>query len=301
MIKKIALTLTFFVLIIVGSRAQELNCKVSLEYRKVQGTNTQIFQTLENALNEFMNGRQWTPQKYQNKEKIACSFLLTINSMESNNTFSGTLTIQARRPIYNSNYNSTLINYIDKDFNFTYTEFQPLEFNENSFTNNLTSVMAYWAYIIIGLDNDSYSSLGGTPVFELANRVVLNVQGQDISGWEANQSSGKRNRYWLTQQLLHTNYTNLRRYSYVYHRQGLDIMAEQPGRGRKIIADNIEMLKVVNERMPSSFVMQLFFDAKSDEIVNLFQPANFNEKQNVFEVLNLVDPAHLSQWQKMKN
>lgn len=299
MLNRIILFALFTIAMSSTISAQELNCKLSIDYRSVQGTNTQIFQTLENALNEFINARQWTQQTYKEREKIECTMLLNVSKLQNNTNFTSTLTIQARRPIYNSNYNSSLINFIDKDVSFSYTEFETLEYNENSFTSNLTSVIAYWAYIIIALDNDSYALLNGTPIFQQAERIVSNAQGKDQIGWEPNQSSGQRNRYWLTEQMLHPDFQNLRKFSYTYHRLGLDMMANQPAEGRKAITDNLETLRVVHERRPSAFATQIFFDAKVDEIINIYTPTPFDEKDKAFEILNLIDPGHSQQYQKM--
>ncbi len=296
MVKKILLVVVLSMASVGAGLAQELLCQVSVDHQRIQGTNTSVFKTLENSLNEFINGQQWTQQSYKDREKIECSMLIIVNSV-SGSMFSATLTVQARRPVYNTNYNSTLLNFMDKDFNFQYNEFDPLRFNENSFTDNLTSVIAYWALIIIGLDNDSYASLGGTPIFQQAERVVNNAQGKDQVGWEPNQSN--RNRYWFTEQLLHPVFTNLRRFSYTYHRYGLDIMSERPGDGRKIISEAFPSLREVHERRPASLCMQLFFDAKVNEVVDMYAPAPYDEKQEVFEILNLVDPGHLTQYQKI--
>ncbi len=286
---------------IISAHAQELNCKISIEHRRVQGTNTQVFQTLENALNEFMNGRQWTNLQYQEKERIECTMLINVSEVVNNTGFQTTLTVQARRPVYNSSQNTTLLNYIDKDFSFSYTEYETLEFNENTFTSNLTSVLAYWAYVIIGLDNDSFAEMGGTPIFQMAERVVTNAQGKDQMGWEPNQSSGKRNRYWFTEQILHPDFEGLRKFDYIYHRQALDNMASKPGAARNVITENLDLLKTVHDRRPASMAMSLFFDAKVDELVNMYKPTGFEEKQKVYEILLLVNPAHLRQWQEIRD
>lgn len=297
MSKKFLSLILFSIIFLFTARSQELVCKVTVDYQRIQGTNTSVFKTLENSLNEFINAQQWTQQSYKEREKIECSMLIIINSSQSNNSFSASLTVQARRPVFNTNYNTTLLNYMDKDFNFVYNEFDPLRFNENTFSNNLTSVIAFWAYMIIGLDNDSYSSLGGTSIIQQAERVVNNAQGKDQLGWEPNQSN--RNRYWVTEQLLHPDFVNLRRFYFTYHRHGLDIMSERPGTGRKIITEALPTLKVVHERRPASFTMQMFFDAKVGEVVDMYKPAPYEEKQQVFDILNLIDPGHLTQFQQM--
>lgn len=297
MIKKISSILFLCFICLFTLQSQELLCKVTIDHQRIQGTNTSVFKTLENALNELINGQQWTQQSYKEREKIECSMLIIINSSQSNNLFSASLTVQARRPIFNTNYNSTLLNYLDNDFNFKYNEFDPLRYNTNTFSDNLTSVIAYWAFIIIGLDNDSYASLGGTSIFQQAERVVNNAQGKDQLGWEPNQST--KNRYWLTEQLLHPDFVNLRRFYFTYHRHGLDIMSERPGTGRKIITEALPSLKVVHERRPTSLSMQMFFDAKVGEISDMYKPAPFEERQQAFETLNLIDPGHLTQYQQM--
>jgi hypothetical protein len=249
-----------------------------------------------------MNNRQWTSHVYDYSERIECNILINLTDYNGMDGFVGTLQIQSRRPVYNTSYNTTLLNYMENegDFQFQYIEQQPLEFQETTHLSNLTSVLAFYAYIIIGLDYDSYSMEGGTEYFQNAQTIVNNAQSSTDVGWKAYESRKQNNRYFLIENLLDDRYGALRRCSYRYHRLGLDVMSERPEIGRAEIAESFELLQKVHRFKPNSFLMNLFFSAKSDEIVNIFSESFPAEKQKVYNVLKVVDITNAQKYEKIR-
>lgn len=281
-------------------KAQELNCQVQLNHQQIQGTNTQVFQTLQAAIYEFMNNRTWTDHAYNNDERIECSIMINLTEQIGSNRFVGTISVQSRRPVYNTAYNTVLLNYQEKkgDFRFEYIENEPLEFNENTHTSNLTSVLAFYAYIILGLDYDTFSEEGGTSYFQKAQKIVTNAQSTSEPGWKPYESL--KNRYWLAEDLLNDVYNPIRRCLYRYHRLGLDRMSDKLEAGRAEIAESLRLLQRVHRAKPSSFLMNLFFTAKSDEIVNIFSGSNSPmEKTKVANALKEIDVANSNKYDKI--
>jgi len=273
--------------------SQELRCNIQITSQQVQGTNRQVFQTLQSAMNEFINGRAWSNYKFTTSERIECSMLFNIQDY-SGDQFKGTLQIQVRRPVFNSSYNTVLFNYVDNDLDFTYAEYQPLEFSETSHLSNLTSILAYYANIILGLDFDSYAFKSGTEFFQKAERVVNNAQNANEKGWRAGESTSRRNRYWLINNILDEEFSPVREFVYNYHRLGLDLMYDKPVDGRIIIAESLTLLQDVYRNRPDPFMhfFQVILDAKSDEFVSIFQGSMEDEKRRVLAVLNQIDPTH---------
>jgi hypothetical protein len=297
--KKLLLSI-LLVILIIPAESQELRCNVRMSSQKVQGTNRQIFETLESAINEFMNGRAWSNYKFSNNERIECSMLFNINDY-SGNYFSGTLQIQVRRPVYNSSYNTVLFNYIDNDIEFRYEEFQSLDFSETTHLSNLTSLMAFYAYIIMGLDFDSYGLETGKEFFQKAEKVVNNAQNANERGWRAGESTSRRNRYWLINNILNDEYAPVREFIYVYHREGLDMMHDKVVDARSRIAESLTLLQSVQRNRPDPFMhfFQVIMDAKSDEFVNVFQGSMDDEKRRVTALLNQIDPTNGDKYRKI--
>ena len=204
--------------------AQELNCNVQIVSQQVQGTNKQVYQTLQTAILEFFNNRAWTSNLFRQEERIECNMLINVTSQPTADQFQATMQIQSRRPVFGSSYNSVLLNYMDNYIQFNYVEFQPLDFNETSNTTNLTSLLAFYAYFILGLDYDTYSLLGGTEFFQKAERIVDNMQNATEKGWKAFDDKSNKDRYWLIKNMLDKNYEPIREFNYKYHRLGLDAM-----------------------------------------------------------------------------
>jgi Domain of unknown function (DUF4835) len=279
--------------------AQELNCRITVNSDQIQGTDKRVFDALRTAIFEFMNNRKWTTDAFKTEERIDCNILLNITERLSNEDFKGTLQIQARRPVYKSSYNSVLFNYDDKEFEFKYLESQPLEFNDNTFSSNLTQVLAFYAYYIIGLDYDSFSLKGGTPYLQKALTVVNNSLNASERGWKPFESN--RNRYWMINNLLDAAFIPLRECMYNYHRNGLDLMASNRDVGRTNILQSIESLNKVFQAKPLSFNMQIFFNAKADEVINIFSGAFPDEKAKVITTLNEIDPTNSNKYQRIMN
>lgn len=277
--------------------AQELNCSVQVLSQQVQGTDKRVFETLRTSIFEFMNNTKWTKDAFQNDERIECSILINVSERISTDEFRTTIQVQSRRPVFKTSYNTVLCNYNDNEFQFRYLEYQPLEFSENTSSSNLTSVLAYYAYMIIGMDYDSFSLNGGTRYFQKAQTIVNNAQNLPEKGWKAYE--GNKNRYWLVENMLDPVFAPLRECVYQYHLTGLDVMAENKETGREAITRSIELLQKVHSSKPASFNMQVFFNAKADELVNIFSQAFPEEKSKVVNILNEIDPANTTKYQKI--
>ncbi len=286
----------------VSSFAQELDCRVSINSSKVQGTNKQVFSTLQEAIRDFMNTKNWTNNVFEINERIECNLLITITEQPSSDIYKGKIQVQSRRPIYGTSFNSLMLNYIDNDIEFTYEEYDPIEFSPTTHISNLSSILAYYAYMIIGLDYDSYSLMGGTPYFQLAEKIVTNAQSTSESGWKAFESRSRKNRYWFVNNILDDNYKPLRTFNYLYHRQGLDVMAESTTKARVTILEGLRNIKQFHESKPDPFMFyfQVFLDSKSDELVQVFSEATETEKKKVYEIMTEVDPSKQSKYQKLR-
>ena len=275
--------------------SQEVYCTVRVDFQQVEGTETKVFENLERSLFEFLNNRKWTDYKFGIEERIECTILLSISERLSSDEFRGNLNIALKRPIYNSAYSSTTLNYIDKDFEFEYVEFQPLEFQENVFNSNLTSVFAYWIYMFIGLDFDTFAFLGGTPFYEKAQNIVIAAQNEPYAGWKAYES--QKNRYWLVENLLNPAYQPIRKFLYEYHRKGLDLMYDKADAGRTSILKTLNYLQQIQDQKPGLFLLQIIRDAKSDEFVNVFSEGSPSEKTKAMNLLMEIDPANTSKYE----
>jgi len=275
--------------------AQELNCTVNINSTQIQGSNKSVFNTLQKSISEFINNRKWSEMTYANTERIECSMNIIVKKMESD-VFTAEIQIQSRRPIYNSTYNSPLFNFKDNDFTFNYKEFDQLEMNQNTITSNLTAVIAYYSYLIIGYDMDSYSRLGGTPFFQSAESIVNAAQGADLGkGWKAFESP--KNRYALTNNLLDEAFKKYRNFFYEYHRLGLDEMTSNAVNARARIAEGLPLLREANRARPSAIVISSFLDAKSDELINIFSKATPTEKSEAVQVLSDVNPTQTTRYE----
>lgn len=292
--KKIIAVL-FSCVVMLSVSAQELNCQITVNSGAIQTSDKKIFETLQQSLFEFVNHRRWTNDNYMQHERIECSMLINITERLSTDEFKATIQIQSRRPVFSTSYNSPLMNYIDKDFTFKYVEFQPLDFNETQFGTNLTAVVAYYSYIILGFDYDSFSPEGGTPYFQKAQNIVTLGQNAVETGWKAFE--GTQNRYWLTEEIMNVQFKPLRECMYQYHRTGLDAMSEKVAPSRAQILDALKKLRKVNQDKPGSFTLQVFFQAKSDEIINIFSKGEPDEKNQLLTLLSEIDPANYNKYE----
>jgi len=294
---KISSLFLFFLLFAFQGTGQEINCQVQVTARQVQGTDRTAYETLQTALYEFVNARKWTPYSYKLEERIEATILLTIHEQLSSERFRGQLNLVLKRPVYKTNLNTTLLNYVDKDIVFTYVENEPLEFSDNSFDSNLTAIIAYYINIFLGLDADSFSPLGGTPYFERAQAIVQSAQSVNEPGWKAYES--QKNRYWLSENLTNPIYRPVRESLYKYHLLGLDKMYDNAEMGRASIAESIKLLGQAYEQKPGSFLIQLILEAKRDEIIQVFSEGSPNTKTEVVNILKEIDPANGSRYQQI--
>lgn len=295
--------LTLFIILLVihiKLNAQELNCQVTVNAQQIAGDKT-IFETLRKQAQDFMNATQWTNgDQFKQEEKIECSFLINITERVTTEEFKATIQVQSRRPVYKSNYNSVLINFQDNDFQFQYVANQPFIFNENTYNGNLISVLAFYGYIITGFDYESFSLKGGEPMFQKAVTVVNNAQNAPERGWKAFE--GNRNRYWLTENLLNPRFDGVRKALYTYHRLGMDLMSEKIEEGKKNVLVAIEELNRVAKDQPNSFLLQFVFNAKGDEIVNIFKTNTQPDvQQQVITKMISMDAGNAMKYQKIIN
>ncbi|MGE0079199.1 MAG: DUF4835 family protein [Bacteroidales bacterium] len=294
-VKRIIFFCLFFVPVVLS--AQELRCNVQVNSQKIQGTNRTVFQTLQTAIYEFMNNTPWTNHVYGFDERIECNILLNITEQSGSDEYKGTIQVQSRRPVFNSSYNTTMLNFLDNNLNFQYREFDKIEFSESSHLSNLSSILAFYAYIILGIDYDSFSNMGGNEYFLKAEKIVTNAQVAAEKGWKAYEGN-RKNRYWMIENLLNTKYRPLRETYYRYHRLGLDRMSDKSAEGRAEIAECLALLQKVYREKPDAYLfgLQLFFDAKNDELVNVFSESFPTEKARVVNILTEVDNANASKY-----
>ena len=281
--------------------AQELLAEVRVQTPKLNTVDPSVFRTLEADLSQFINNRQWTDVNYNQNERIECTFNINIVEEVSSTRFKAEVSIQAIRPVYNSNYKTIIFQHQDKDWEFEYAAFQPMEYDPNSFINNLTSMLAYYAYVIIGYDYDSFSDQGGTDYFRLAETVVNNSQASGFSGWASNENSKRRNRYWLTENLLNPRFSGLRSLYYTYHRHGLDLMYEDTEGGMAGLMDAVTKLEQASKDNPNTMAMKVFTISKNEEIVSIFSGNDVKptDKIRVVNMMTKVDPASASIFRKI--
>jgi len=293
----ILLILISFFTFIDTVKAQELNCTVEVNTSQIQGSDKSIFTKLQTAVFEFVNNRKWTNNVFDNSERIECTMLININEQVSVGNYKATIQIQSRRPVFSSSYNSTMMNHIDKEFNFTFNEFDPLTYSETTYINNLTSVVSYYVYIILALDYDSFSLEGGTPHLEKALGIVNNAQASPNLGWKAFEDD--KNRYWLVNDLLRQNYSPYRKALYQYHRLGFDVMTKDVAKGRAQVLLALKEMEKIYDITPNAFILTIFFNAKKDEIINLFMEGTTTEKNEVTTLLIKVNPANSNDYRKI--
>lgn len=282
----------------VFAQAQDLNAHVQVLSPKIQTTNRRVFIALETAIRDFLNGKKWSNDQVLPQERIDCNFVLNITQWDGASALSAEVQVQSSRPIFGSNYNSTLLNIDDKDFDFTYTEGQIIDFNEQFFQSNLSSFFAFYAYIIVGLDYDSFSKRGGTSYFEHAQNIVNSAQSASFKGWKAFDNN--HDRYWLAENLNSNTYNSIRDFSYTYHRLGLDAMASNADVGLKAITAALPSIEQIDRQRTGAFLPQVFFTAKSDELLQVLSKANSQERQQAYQTLSTADPANGSKYQVLQ-
>lgn len=277
--------------------AQELNCAITINSDQVGQTNQQIFRTLERSLNDFVNKAKWTNKVYKEQERVNARMFITISEYESNR-FKASIQLQSSRPVFNTSYESPVFNYKDDQFNFEYIEFQPLVYNENVFESNLVGVVAYYVYIILGLDADTFSLEGGNEYYRKAQNIVSQAQGGSYAGWS--QSSNERTRFELVDNLLSNTFREYRIAMYNYHRKGLDILSDNNSTGKQVIAGTMRLMETMAKRRPNAFLIQAFFDAKSDEIKDIFSDGPKMDIVQLKETLLAIAPFYSNTWNEIK-
>lgn len=278
--------------------AQELNCTVNVNARQVEGSERTMFQNLEKAIFQLVNGTKWTNDEFEPEERIDCSILINLEERVSANEFRGNIQVQASRPVYNTSYKSPIMNIRDEDFTFSYNQFEPIQFTQGTYSGELAQVLAFYVYMILGYDYDTFAPEGGTAFFQEAQRIVTNAQTSSYEGWQAFQS--QRNRYWLIDNHLSARFKPMRQMYYAYHRNGFDIMADDVLRARNQISQSLKALKPIHSVAPSSYNMQVFFNAKMQEVVELYSKATPKEKEEIIELLITIDPGNANNYEKIR-
>lgn len=293
---KLILILGLFFYVSLAS-AQELNCEVIVNAEQTGQSNLTVFKTLQTSLSEFLNQTTWTGTTYQSQERINCSVFINISSFD-NESFIGTIQVQSSRPVFGSSLISPVFNFNDEQFTFTYREFEPLNYSENTYSSNLVSVLSYYVYTILGLDADTFELEGGTPFYEEANRIVTTAQQGNSSGWRG--SDGTRSRYRLNADLLSNAFLGYRTTLYQYHRLGLDTMHKDVAKGKQAVAASILNLQKMSESRPNSLLMRVFFDAKAQELEQIFSGGPSVPVTELKKALNEIAPLYAENWSKLQ-
>lgn len=293
--------LIFLILCTKTVYSQELNCNVQISAQKIQGSNRQVFESMQRDIYEFMNNTVWTNHVFSYAERVDCNILINLTDQLSADEFKGTIQIQMRRPVFNTTYNSTMLNFIDNNFQFRYVEFQPLEFDPNSYRSSLVSVLAYYTYVILGFDYDSFSFEGGTEFFQIAEKIVTNAQNASEPGWKPYDGSRNKNRYWLVKNILDKEYEGVRRFIYEYDIHGLDKMESKITEARASIVESLKLIQEVSRAKPDPYMylIQIILESKADELINIFSDAFPEEKSRVMQILTEIDPGNKTKYEKI--
>lgn len=298
--KKLILPL-FFLLIAGSTFAQEFEFQITINTPKLQTTDPKVFETLSNNLKDFLNSFRWTEHDYENTERIKCDIQLTIKEELSDNTFSADLAIQAARPIYGSSEETALLSHLDKNVSFSYEQFQPIDYTQNAFQDNLSSIIAFYVHIILGMDYDSFSPFGGDKYYQTAldilNTVPQNIAGS-FKGWRS--LDGNRNRYWMIDNILSPSVRPFRKAMYDYHRQSLDIMHTDVITARAVMLQALEEIDRVNKSNPNLMILQMFANAKASEIVEIFKEGSSREKTRVYQIMTKIDAANAAKYRPIR-
>jgi hypothetical protein len=283
------------------AKSQELNCNVQVSAQMIQGSNREVFVNMQRDIYEFVNNTVWTNHVFSYAERIDCNMLINLTEQISGDEFKGTIQIQLRRPAFNTTYNSTMLNFVDNNFQFKYVEFQTLEFDPSTHRSNLISVLAYYVYIILGVNYDSFSLLGGTEFYQMAEKIVTNAQNAPESGWKPYDGSRNRNRYWLVKNILDKEYEGVRQFLYEYDINGLDRMESRVSEARNSMVESLRLIQEVFRKKPDPFMyfLSIVVDSKSEEIINVFSGAFPEERSRVVQIMTEIDPANKSKYEKI--
>ena len=280
-----------------GLKAQELQCNVRVNSNKVEGSDKTIYQNLQNAINEFINNTRFTDINFKPAERIECSMLVDVKTREGD-YFSADINLALRRPVYKSNYNTPMFNYIDRKFFFEYTDGQALDFNPNTYISNITSTLGFYVYLFLGMEFDSFSPNGGDPFFDIAE-TIANAAPQEAGNENGWNSTGRQNRYAIISEINNSTYQPLRQFLYQYHRQGLDVMAEHPDQGREAILSSLTLLQGIYERNSMCYYLQLLVESKRDEIIQVFSQGEQKIRVEASNIMKTIDPSQSSRYDAM--
>lgn len=293
------LLIFFFLLFTFQSvKSQDLNARVQILAPQIQSANKRTLEVLENSIKDFLNTRQWSVNVLKAQERIDCNFVITVTDWDGSSSFKAEAQIQSSRPIFNTSYNSTVLNIADKNFDFNYSEGQSLEFSDQNYIGNLSSLLGFYAYIITGLDYDTFSKFGGTTYYSKAQNVLNNAQSAPNKGWKAFEDL--KNRYWLIENLTNKTYNPIRESFYILHRMGLDLMADNASKSRKTIISILPLLEKIDKQKQGSMLNQVFFTVKADELINIISAADPQEKMKAYNILIEIDPANSSKYEVLK-
>ena len=290
-IKKILIVILLS-MIALGVSAQEFRCSVSINSQQIQTTEKQIFETMKQTIEDFVNNRKWTTLTFEAHEKMDCNIGLILSERASLTEFKGQLSIQIRRPVYNSNYTTGLFNYIESDFQFSFNESQPLEFDINSFTSNLSSAISYYLYMFLGITFDSYALMGDENFYEVARTIAQTAEKSGYRGWRG--TDGQKARYWFMENYTNATYQELRKANYYYHRLGLDMMTKDQDEARRNIMEALRSVQKVHKIRTNLLAVQIFMDVKIPEISNIFTPATDAEKKEIYNIVKEISPINLN-------
>lgn len=291
--------LLFCILLTLTSRAQDFQCQLSVNSSKISGSNKERYNKLQQELYNFVNDRKWCQYNFKVNERIECAMLITLDAV-AGDVITASMTIQLQRPVFGTNYKSTVLNFQDKDVKFTYEEGQPLEYADNANLNQLTSLMAFYLNLFLGMDFDTFSMNGGAPYYTKCQSIVSLNQNAAEPGWKVYET-GQKNRYWLMENLTNGAYSKIHDFFYSYHRLGLDVMAESPDVGRASILESLKLLQDVNKQKSNLYIIQLVVLAKSQEIINIFKEGTATEKTTVIGIMKQLDPANQSKYAAINN
>lgn len=281
------------------AKAQELQCEVTVNSEQIPSTDKQLFTEMQNQVQELLNTRRWTDQPYSLDERIKCRILINLTEMPQIGVFKANVQVLSARPAYGTGYETLLFSFVDKDWTFEFNDAQPLDYVDNNYTSNLSSMLAFYAYMIIGMDNDSFGKLGGAQAFDEAKSIVnvASSQGANYPGWKAFEDN--RNRYWLVDNLQDPLFAPFREGMYTMHRQGLDMMAQNPEQARKAVLTVLQDIQKVSQQKPGAVIIRSFFEAKADELVNIFKTAAPADKQAAFTLLSQLDPTNNTKYEAL--
>ena len=295
--KKILFAVVATLLLAATTQAQELNCRVQINAQKAQNVDQRVFKTLEGAMKDFMDGRKWTDDVFKNEERINCSITMIINEAVTQTQFKASITVQASRPVFNSNYETVLMTFVDKDVLFDYQENAPIDLNDVSPANNLSALCGFYAYTLLGMDYDSFSLLGGQPYFQKAQALINAVPTSfGDKNWKPATGDRQRTRYWVIESLMNPRATPMRKAMYDYYINGLDLMYEKPTEAQITIGDAIDKVDKVNRDLPASMAIQLFIDSKSNEIVQIYNGSASPARPKVGDVMIRIDGANATKY-----